>query len=94
MRKRIGQFLLLLALAIVVWEGFAFAEFGEWRLFVFGEIFFRLIPEWLNLAQAVIQRYLHPWIWDPAIQSFLLWPAWPVLGGLGAGLYLWGRRRR
>ena len=64
------------------------------ELIVFGEIAFRLFPEWLNTAQAIIQRYISAWLWDPAIQTFLLWPAWPILGGLGLLLMLPGRRRR
>ena len=33
----------------------------------------------LNLSQAVIQRYISPWLWDPAIQTVLTAPAWLVL---------------
>ncbi len=45
-----------------------------------GEYWFKADSESLNLAQAVIQRYLHPAIWDPFLVNILLWP---VAGGLG-----------
>ena len=91
MRKIIGGILLALALAVLIWEASEYAQFGEWRLIVFGEIAFRIFPEWLNLTQAIIERYILPWLWDPMIQTFLLWPAWPALVGLGVVMQLWGR---
>ena len=94
MRRYIALFFLALALAVIVWEALGYFEYGDWSLIVFGEIAFRLFPEWLNTAQAVIQRYVSAWLWDPAIQTFLLWPAWPILSGLGLLLMLPGRRRR
>jgi hypothetical protein len=30
----------------------------------------------LNLSQAVVQRYVSAWLWDPAIQTVLTAPAW------------------
>jgi len=93
MRLIIGLILLALTLAVIAWEAIDFFEFGEWSLIVFGEIAFWLFPEWLNLAQAVIQRYVAGWIWDPGIQTFLLWPAWPIIGGGGLFFIAWSRRR-
>jgi len=94
MARLIGWLLMACAIAVVAWEAMGFYEFGEWRFILFGDIAFRLAPEWLNLVQAVTQRYVADWLWDPVIQTVLLWPAWPVLGGLAlAFLLLFGRRR-
>ncbi|WP_226573825.1 hypothetical protein [Acuticoccus sediminis] len=41
-----------------------------------GDLWFRLSPETLQLAQPAVQRYLHPAIWDPGILTFLLLPSW------------------
>jgi hypothetical protein len=94
MRRFIGLLFLALALAVIAWEALGYFKYGDWSLIVFGEIAFRLFPESLNTLQAVIQRYVTAWLWDPAIQTFLLWPAWPFLTGLGLLLMLPGRRRQ
>ena len=44
-----------------------------------GKDWFDLSVDSLNLAQAVVQRYLHPMVWDPFIQSILQLPR---LGGI------------
>lgn len=59
-----------------------------------GQTWFQLQPGSLNLLQAVVQRYLHPYIWDPIIVTVLLWPTFAVGGVLGILLMLAGRRRR
>ena len=93
MRRILGLLFLAAALAVGVWEIVDASAGGYWALKPFGEVFFRLAPEWLNLAQAVIQRYVAPWLWDPVILTALLWPAWPTLGGI-ALIFLIFRRRR
>lgn len=90
----IGRVFFALAIAVALWEGAAAWEYGEWSLFLFGDVAFQLFPESLNLAQAVIQRFLTPWLWDPMIQTILTWPAWPVLGGIGVAFFALARRRR
>ena len=37
----------------------------------------------LNLVQAVVQRYISPFLWDPIIVTILLWWAFAVLMVLG-----------
>ena len=60
-----------------------------------GQHWFELHRASLGLAQAVIQRYVLPELWDPVIQTVLLWPTWAVFGVVGAVLaYLCRRRRR
>ena len=48
----------------------------------------------LNFSQAIVQRYLHPSIWDPGIQKILLAPSWLVFGVLALLFGLLGRRRK
>lgn len=48
-----------------------------------GELWYALHPGSLNVAQAAIQRHVSPALWDPWIQTLLVWPAWAVLCGLG-----------
>lgn len=57
-----------------------------------GELLYEIDPENLNLAQAVIQRYVFAFLWDPVITSILLTPVWIVFGVLAllfAGLARW-----
>jgi len=55
---------------------------------------FNLSPRSLNTAQATIQDYVHPYLWDPVIQNILLAPSWFVFGALWFLLALAGRRRK
>ena len=58
-----------------------------------GEQWGKLNPASLNLVQAIVQRYLHPALWDPLLVNILLLPAWLVFGAPGLLLYLLGRER-
>ena len=50
--------------------------------------------ESLLLLQPAIERYIHPLVWDPVIQTILLRPSWLVFFIL-ALIFLWlGRKRR
>ena len=82
----LGLMLLLLALGALVYELVAALQFGSYRPIAAGELWFRLHAGSLNVSQAVIQRYVHPGLWDPAIITLLQWPAWSIFGALGAAL--------
>ncbi|MEQ8371150.1 MAG: hypothetical protein RIE31_09430 [Alphaproteobacteria bacterium] len=89
-------FLALTAWAVVL-DGLRLLSDAPFRWTTPGELWFRLHPDSLQLAQPVVQRYLLPELWDPVIQSVLLWPAIPVCGVLGLAFMLMatsGRRRR
>ena len=90
----LGWILVLAALAVAGWDAFAWYETDAFRLHALGEVWYRLAPGSLNLVQAIVQRYLHPDLWDPVAVTVLLWPG-VVLGVPGlALLYLFRRRRR
>ncbi len=65
------------ALAAVAVAGWALALSGPAGLLghPLGELWFRLNPGSLNLIQAVVERYIWPPLWDPAIASVLQLPA-------------------
>jgi hypothetical protein len=46
----------------------------------------------LNRSQEMVQSYLHPYLWDPVIQTMLHWPTFAVVGVLGILLMLAGAR--
>jgi hypothetical protein len=47
-----------------------------------GELWFQLHPFSLNLTQAVVQRYLHPGLWDAVLLPLLFQPTALVAGAL------------
>ena len=51
-----------------------------------GEIWFALAPGSLNLAQAIVQRYISPAAWDPAMIWLLGQPAAAVFGVVALAL--------
>jgi hypothetical protein len=78
----LGYGLATLAVAALAGAGFALAAGGP-RL---GEVWFALDPFSLNLVQAVIQRYLHPALWDQVAVPVLLSSAVTV-ALVGAALF-------
>ena len=81
--------LLSLAYDVVLWM-----DFGTYHAIPLGQMVFDLWPALLPNLQAGVQRYLHPAIWDPGIQSLLLMPGWLVFGAPGVILVILCRRRR
>ncbi len=94
----IGVILLLAAAGVLAHDMFDWSTKGFLAPIVAGQLWFDLAPSSLNLVQAVIQRYIAAWLWDPVISTILLWWAWVVLAVPGAVLLLAStlpsRRRR
>jgi hypothetical protein len=80
----IGWALAAIALITLAYELSAYAETGRYRVIPVGELWFNVHVASLNLIQAVVQRYLHPFLWDPIITAVLQWPAWSLLGAPAA----------
>ena len=55
---------------IVVWR-----DTGDLRAIALGELWFNWHRGSLNFLQAIIQRYIHPAIWEPGIVTVLTWRA-------------------
>ncbi|MFB9353772.1 hypothetical protein [Sneathiella chinensis] len=94
--KIVAWGLIILALLLGGAEIVASLEAGEWTPQLLGQLWFMIDSSSLNLLQAVVQRYLHPVLWDPVILSVLLLPAWAVFlvpGSLLLALSLWRSRR-
>jgi hypothetical protein len=85
---------LLLAVGLVVLGGDLLNSIarGGYAAMTLGEVWFSLDAESLNFAQAIIQRYVHPLLWDPPIVLFLQMPASVPPLALGLLLLLAGRR--
>lgn len=59
-----------------------------------GTTWYQLHSGSLNLAQAVIQRNVHPYLWDPVMISILQAPTWLVVGIIALLFILIGKKRR
>ena len=84
-----GVGLLLLALAL----GGLVHGLAQDGFITLGELWFRLNRFSLNLAQAVIERYIVTEFWDFVLAPLLRVPFAGVAGILGALLFLFTRRR-
>ena len=89
----LGWLLIVLAVAAAGHEGITSLDAGAYDSFAFGELWAKIDIASLNLIQAVVQRYILPWLWDGVILNVLLMPAWLVLGVPGVVL-AWTCRAR
>ena len=89
----IGWIVLLAGAAVLVRDGLVWIDTKHWAPIALGQLWYDLNRSSLNLVQAVVQRYIHPFLWDPIIVSALLCWAFAVLMVLGV-LLLVGFRRR
>jgi hypothetical protein len=90
----IGRALAAVACVALAYELDAYSETGAYRAIPLGELWFNVHVASLNLIQAVVQRYLHPFLWDPIITTVLQWPAWSLLGAPAAILVAVAPKRR
>lgn len=89
--RGVGWLLILLALAALSYEIAVAFQSGGYRMIAAGELWYTLDRGSLNVVQAITQRYLHPVLWDPVIQSVLTWPAWVLFAVPGVALLAIGR---
>jgi hypothetical protein len=84
----VGWSLLLAGLSVLVRDVVAWFDSGVWRPLAVGQLWYELDRSSLNLAQAVIQRYVSPFLWDRVVVNLLLCGASAVMIGLGAAILL------
>lgn len=92
--RLMGYLLALAGLGFLIVDGARTIAAGEVMLTAFGQSWFNLDPASLNGAQALVQRYIHPFVWDPIIQTILQWPTFAVALGLSLLFVIIGRPRR
>jgi hypothetical protein len=89
----IGWIALLAGGAVLVRDFLVWLDTKHWAPIALGQLWYQLNRSSLNLVQAVVQRYIHPFLWDPIILSILLCWAFAVLMFLGVLLLILFRRR-
>lgn len=86
--------LLLAGAAVLARDVAAYFTRHLWEPIVLGQLWYRLDRSSLNLAQAVIQRYVSPVLWDRIVVAVLLCWVWALLLGLGGVVLVLAHRRR
>ena len=86
----IGWLFLAAAAAALVWDLVAWVDMGASPATAMGQHWYTLHRGSLGLAQAAIQRYVWPPLWDPVATWVLLRPTWLGLrhrrAGAGVGV--------
>ena len=91
--RLIGWIMFLAGVAVLVRDTLVWIDTKRWAPIVVGQLWYELNRSSLNLVQAVTQRYIHPFLWDPIIVTILLSWAFAVLMVLGMLLLVLFRRR-
>ena len=91
--RLIGWVAFLAGAAVLVRDVLVWINTKHWAPIALGQLWYQLNRSSLNLVQAVVQRYIHPFLWDPIIVSILLSWAFAVLMFLGVLLLIVFRRR-
>ncbi len=58
------------------------------------DLWYAVWPGNLVVTQIRIEKFLHPWLWDPVIVTVLVLPAWALFGGPGLALAWFCRPHR
>ncbi len=88
----LGVWLLAAAFVAFVIDGTRSIANGALTTTPLGATMFAIDPSMLNTAQAAVQRYIAPWVWDPVIVWLLEAPTFLTMGLIGAALVLAGRK--
>src|SRR5258708_31546959 len=80
--RSVAWILLLLALIAAGHDGLIYLKTGAYSPTEIGALWYTIDRGSLNLVQAVIERYIHPFLWQDVIFPLLVWPAWLGLIGL------------
>ncbi|MGH6813998.1 MAG: hypothetical protein ACREDM_17220 [Methylocella sp.] len=77
--------LCLLAIAFVTLLGDVTRSVSGARLCVtpLGETLMAVAPGKLALAQAFVERRVHPFVWDPVLVDLMRLPVWLAVGAIG-----------
>lgn len=90
----IGWILFLAGLSVLARDVIAWFDTKIWAPIAVGQLWYEIDRSSLNLVQAVIQRYVSPFLWDRIILNILLCWASALLIGLGAAVLLLTRTNR
>ena len=82
-----GLAAIALAFALLVKDATRSIAGGELALTPLGFDAVTLFPAKFALLQPLLERNLHPFLWDPVVLTLLRLPTWLALGAFGALLF-------
>ena len=91
--RMLGSISLVIAIVALAYDGTKSYAEGVLSMTRLGQHWFNFSPNSLGSLQILLERNVHPLLWDPVMVNILLAPAWLVLGTIGILLYMAGRRR-
>ena len=91
----LGWALMVLAFAAASAETLARALPGEQGVFLSAyDLWYAAWPGNLVVTQIRVEKFLHPWLWDPVMVTVLAPPAWALFGAPGLALAWFFRPNR
>ena len=91
--RLIGWIFFLAGVSVLVRDVLVWIDTKHWAPIALGQLWYDFNRSSLNLVQAVVQRYVHPFLWDTIIVSILLCWAFAVLMVPGLLILALSRRR-
>ena len=86
-----GLGLLAAAFVAAAAEMAAQAQLGSYGVISAYSTLYTLLPGKFIVTQILVEKHLHPLVWDPIIRSILVLPGWLILGVPGA-ILAWRNR--
>lgn len=77
-----GWFAICWAIAVIIIEGYAWYEKGDWIVTTAAQMWYQIDRDSLNGIQSLLERWISRSAWG-AMQSMLQWPGWVMLSLLG-----------
>ncbi len=92
--RMIALFFLAVSIILAVIDATHSVAAGAFVTTPLGQSWFSTSPSTINLAQAVIQRYTFPFLWDPVAIWILTLPGFVVFAALALVFYAIGHKPR
>ena len=92
--RTLGLLIIAAGFAALVVDGTRSIAGSELRVTPFGDLCLTLFPAKFLLFQPLVERNIHPLLWDPVLVTVFRLPTWLVLALLGLCILWLSQRRR
>ncbi len=91
--RTLGLLVIAAGFAALVVDGTRSIAATDVRIMAFGDLCVTLFPAKFLLLQPLVERQIHPLLWDPVLLTLFRLPTWLVLALIGL-LLMWLTQRR